>query len=150
MEDFDFTLEIDYERLSVSELQFVLMTLYVCSSECYIDIERLADEVIVRLRECQYNIKLRENRYLLQLIVSTFEALKKISMYKENPSSRIRILYDDYNTYVQNKGSPISSPVISPRVTDEVKQPKIMKKAKRSSDDKSRVSRFSKKFGSKN
>ena len=57
MEDFDYTLEIEYERLPVSELHYVLQCLYHCSSECYIDIEYLADEVISRLRECEYRIR---------------------------------------------------------------------------------------------
>lgn len=150
MEDFDYTLEIEYERLSVSDLQYVLQCLYDCSSECYIDIEYLADEVISRLRECGTNIQLRHNRCLNRLIISTFDTLKSISKYMEFPSSRIQIIYDDYQKYMHGVESPVASPVVSPKTEETTKVPKIMKKAKRSSDNKSRVSRFSKKFGNKN
>ena len=129
MEDFDYTLEINYERLSVSELHYVLQTLYVCSSECYIDIEFLADEVISRLRECGTNIQLRHNRCLNRLIISTFDTLKSISKYMEFPSSRIQIIYDDYQKYIHGIESPVASPVVSPKREETVKVPKIMKKA---------------------
>tara|TARA_B100000035_G_scaffold65629_1_gene53362 strand:+ start:475 stop:888 length:414 start_codon:yes stop_codon:yes gene_type:complete len=131
MEEFDYTLEIEYERLSVSELQYILQILYDCSSECYIDIEYLADEVISRLRECGTNIQLRHNRCLKCLIISTFDTLKSISKYMEFPSSRIKIIYDDYQRYMHGIESPVASPVVSPISKEKTKVPKIMKKAKR-------------------
>ena len=70
--DFDYTLTIEYERLSVEELKDTLAIFYRSSSECFVDIENLADEVIIRLVECQYNIRERQNKDLNQLIVSTF------------------------------------------------------------------------------
>ena len=131
MEVFDYTLEIDYERLPVSELHSVLQCLYHCSSECYIDIEYLADEVISRLRECEYRIRELENSSLNKLIISTFDTLKVISKYMEIPSSRIQIIHDYYRKYMYGIESPVASPVVSPTSEEKTKVPKIMKKAKR-------------------
>ena len=143
--DFDYTLIIEFERLSISDLKSVLQYLYHSSSECYGDIELLADEVIRRLQQCQYNIRDRHNKELNQLIVSTFETLKCISQFMEFPSERIQIIYDNYHKYMHGVESPVASPVVSPKIMKKtkghqqtpkerkrsfVKLPKIMKKEK--------------------
>lgn len=137
----DYSLVIEFERLTVDELKYTLQILYHSSSECFVDIENLADEVIIRLVECQYNIRERQNKGLNQLIVSTFETLKSISRFMESPSERIQIIYDNYHKYMHGVESPVASPVVSPKVEEEqfpkimkkvqkVKVPKIMKKVK--------------------
>ena len=127
--DFDYTLIIEFERLSINDLKSTLQYLYHSSSECYGDIEFLADEVIRRLHQCRYSIRDRQNKDLNQLIISTFETLKSISHFMEFPSERIQIIYDNYHKYMYSVESPVASPVVSP-MTEEVKYPKIMKKAK--------------------
>ena len=130
MDDFDYTLVIEFERFSDKDLQQVIKILYSGSSECYIDLEYLADEVICRQNECQYAIQDLSNKPLKELIHSIFEVLKKISRFMEEPSSRIQIIYDNYQKYMYGNDSPVASPVISPTSSEE-KVPKIMKKAKR-------------------
>lgn len=127
--DFDYSLIIEFERLSVSELRDTLDILYYSSSECYREIELLADEVIIRLDECKHGIKERKYRNFKKLIIDTFDKLKKISdIY--GVSDRIKIIYDKYNQYMLDVESPVASPVVSPKKF-EVKVPKIMKKNKR-------------------
>ena len=130
MDDFDYTLVIEFERFSNKDLQQVIKILYYGSSECYIDLEYLADEVIRRQNECQYAIQDLSNKSLKELIHSIFETLKKISHFMEKPSSRIQIIHDNYKKYMYGIDSPVASPVVSP-TSSEVKVPKIMKKAKR-------------------
>ena len=129
MEDFDYTLVIEFERFSDKDLQEVIKILYYGSSECYIDLEYLADEVIRRQNECQYDIRDWRNKPLKELIHSIFETLKKISRFMEEPSSRIQIIHDNYKKYMYGIDSPVASPVVSP-TSSEVKVPKIMKKQK--------------------
>lgn len=128
---FDYTLVIEFERLAISEMKAVLQYLYHSSSECYGDIESLADEVIYRLDDCQCNIREREYKELNQLIVSTFETLKSISKFMEKPSARIYIIHEKYHKYMHGSESPTVSPVASPKILGKLKAPKIMKKAKR-------------------
>ncbi len=129
--DFDYTLRIEFERFSIDELSEVLKILYRGSSECYIDIELLADEIIHLQNECQYSIREKEYSSLNKLIISTFDILKKISRFMAEPSSRIQIIYDNYQKYMHGVESPVASPVVSPKSSEEVKAPKIMKKVKR-------------------
>ena len=131
MDDFDYTLVIEFERFSDKDLQEVIKILYYGSSECYIDLEYLADEVIRRQNECQYDIRDWRNKPLKELIHSIFETLKKISRFMEEPSSRIKIIHDNYQKYMYGIESPVASPVVSPTSEEKVKVPKIMKKAKR-------------------
>ena len=131
MEDFnldDYILEIEFEKISVSGLSNILDILYICSSECYVDIEQLADEVIRRQMICGYSIKDWENEDFKKLIFKTFDVLKKISKYMIEPSSRVKQIHDLYHKYMNNIDSPVMSPVISPN--KETKFPKIMKKVK--------------------
>jgi len=131
MEDFDYSLEIEYERISEEELRKILNILYTSSSECFTDIENLADEVIRRQGDCGYSIRDVSNVPLKKLIFSTFESLKKISVYMEHPSPRIQTIYDLYQKYMHGTESPVSSPVVSPKIYKEnkgIKLPKIMKK----------------------
>lgn len=128
--DFDYTLTIEYERLSIQELKDTLGILHRASSECFVDIEHLADEIIRRLEYYRYSIREKENKNFNQLIISTFETLKGISRFMKEPSPQIRLIYDIYHKYMYGKDSPATSPVVSPK-TEEVKVPKIMKKAKR-------------------
>tara|TARA_Y100000590_G_scaffold59368_1_gene62986 strand:+ start:441 stop:965 length:525 start_codon:yes stop_codon:yes gene_type:complete len=130
--EFDYTLEIDFEILSDRDLQGILQLLYGGSTECYKDIELLADEVIRRLDECQYAIREKENRRLAQLIVSTFETLKKILPFRSSSGDKIQIIHDNYKKYMFGDLSPVVSPVTSPKVDREpIKVPKIMKKVKK-------------------
>ena len=124
----DYILEIEFERLSVSTLSNILDILYLCSSECYIDIEQLADEIIRRQIIYGYSIKDWENEDFKKLIFKTFDVLKKISKYMIEPSSRVKQIYDLYHKYMHNIDSPVMSPVISPK--KETKLPKIMTKIK--------------------
>lgn len=130
-DDFDYTLVIEFQMMTIEELKGTLSLLYNSSSESFKDIELLADEVNSRLVVCGYDIKEEYNVPLKKLIISAFEVLKKISHFMDKPSSRIKIIYDNFNKYFHGKNSPVSSPVISPKVDKEVQVPKIMKKAKR-------------------
>ena len=134
MEDFDYSLEIEYERISIEGLQIILNILYSCSSECFTDIENLADEVIRRQSDCGYSIQNESNVPLKKLIISTFDSLKRISRYMEYQSLRIQIIYDLYQKYMHGIESPVASPVVSPKNYEEekkqIKLPKIMKKVK--------------------
>ena len=139
--DFDYTLTIEYERLSVEELNETLGIFYRSSSECFVDIENLAEEVIRRLEgNYRYRIRDEENKNFNKLVISTFETLKKISRFMVVPSPRIRVIYDIYRKYMYSTESPVTSPVVSPKIemvqeVQEVRLPKIMKKAKRKKED---------------
>ena len=134
MEDFDYSLEIEYERISIEGLQIILNILYYCSSECFTDIENLADEVIKRQNDYGFSIQNGSNVPLKKLIISTFDSLKRISRYMEHPSPRIQIIYDLYQKYMHGIESPVASPVVSPKNHEEekkqIKLPKIMTKVK--------------------
>jgi hypothetical protein len=129
----DYTLTIEFGRLSVDELKYTLQILFHASSECYVDIELLADEVIRRLNDYRYSIREKYNKNFNQLIVSTFETLKNISRFMTEPSQRIQIIYDIYRKYMYGIESPVTSPVVSPKNegVEQVMPPKFMKKAKR-------------------
>ena len=132
--DFDYTLTIDFRIFSDEELKDTLEILYRASSECFVDIENLADEVIRRLEgNYRYRIRDEENKNFNKLVISTFETLKKISRFMVVPSPRIRVIYDIYRKYMYSTESPVTSPVVSPKSEEvqESKVPKIMKKAKR-------------------
>merc|ERR1711991_771639 len=87
------------------------------SSECFVDIENLADEVIRRLKEdYRYSIREEENKNFNKLVISTFETLKKISRFMVVPSPRIRVIYDIYRKYMYSTESPVTSPVVSPKI----------------------------------
>ncbi len=131
--EFDYTLTIEFERLSVVDLQAILPFLHKSSSECFIDIEHLADEVIYRIDELKYNLRDKQNRRLQQLIVATFNTLKDIAQFMPEPSNKIRIIHDLFKEYMYGTESPVASPVVSPKVdnVEEVKFPKIMKKIKK-------------------
>ena len=134
--DFDYTLEIDFEILSDRDLQGILQLLYGGSTECYKDIELLADEVIRRLEECQYSIRDKHNRRLAQLIVSTYDTLKQILPFTSISGvglPKIQIIHDNYKKYMFGDLSPGVSPVSSPKIDSvAIKCPKIMKKVKKS------------------
>ena len=135
--DFDYTLTIDFRIFSVEELKDTLEILYRASSECFVDIENLADEVICRMEYHKYSIRDERNRCFNKLVISTFEKLKKISRFMVVPSPRIRVIYDIYRKYMYGIDSPATSPVVSPKSEEvqEVKVPKIMKKAKRRKEE---------------
>lgn len=138
---FDYTLIIEFDKATVTDLQAILQFLYKSSSFCHIDIEHLADEVIYRLNECKYCISDKNNTRLRQLISSTFNTLKQISIFMDFPSERIKIIHDDYNKFIKRE-SPTVTPVSSPKdevveVVDGVekaKLPKLMKKLKKNGD----------------
>lgn len=136
--DFDYTLTIDFRIFSVEELNETLGILYRASSECFVDIENLADEVIRRLEEdYRYSIREEANKNFNKLVISTFETLKNISRFMKKPSPRIGVIYDIYRKYMYGIDSPATSPVVSPKSEEvqEVKVPKIMKKAKRRKEE---------------
>ena len=141
--DFDYTLRIEYERISNMGLYSILRSFQHCSSYCYIDIELLADEVIFRMNQCDYSLRDKVNRDLVKLIFETFEMLKKISqyLYKEQNKrvgKKIVLIHTNFNKFMNENPSPVTSPVISPKAetpelnmrTSVVKVPKIMKKVK--------------------
>ena len=141
--DFDYTLIIEYERLSNIELRSILQALQHCSSECYLDIELLSDEVIFRMNQCEYTLREKINRELVKLILETFEVLKRISKYMQHEKShrvnqKILLIHTNFNRFVHGNPSPAASPVVSPTVetpvldgkTSVVKLPKIMKKVR--------------------
>lgn len=135
MDDFDYTLVIEYNRLSIRELEETLKILYTAGSyECLAEIENLADEIIHRQNEYQYAIREIENKPFKHLIYSVFETLKKIAPYMNTPSSRIQIIHDNFHKYMHGIESPVASPVVSPVKEETVKKirvPKIMKKVKK-------------------
>ena len=141
--DFDYTLRIEYERISNIEMLSILKSFQHCSSYCYIDIEHLADEVIFRMNQCEYSLREKVNRDLRILIFDTFEVLKKISQYlyqeqKKRVDKKILLIHTNFNKFIQENFSPVTSPVASPkaetpvleRKTSVIKVPKIMKKVK--------------------
>ena len=138
MDDFDYTLVIEYNRLSIRELDETLKILYTAGTfECLAEIENLADEIIHRQNEYQYAIRNVENKPFKHLIYSVFETLKKIATYMETPSPRIQIIHDNFHKYMHGIESPVASPVVSPVKEKEsvpvkkIKVPKIMKKVKK-------------------
>jgi len=141
--DFDYTLRIEYEKICNIELVSILQSFQHCSSYCYIDIELLADEVIFRMNQCEYNLREKVNRDLVKLIFETFEMLKKISQYlyqkqNERVGKKIVLIHTNFNKFMNENPSPVTSPVISPKAetpelnmrTGVVKVPKIMKKVR--------------------
>ena len=139
--DFDYTLRIEYERISNIEMLSILKSFQHCSSYCYIDIELLADEVIFRTNQCDYSLREKVNRDLVKLIFETFEMLKKISQYISHDQNRrvgerLLLIHTNFNKFMNENPSPVTSPVVSPKVetpvlerkTSVVKVPKIMKK----------------------
>ena len=141
--DFDYTLRIEYERISNIDLRSILSNFQHCSSYCYIDIELLADEVIFRMNQCGYSLREKVNCDLVKLIFEIFEFLKKISQYlyqdqKERVGEKILLIHTNFNKFIQENLSPVTSPVASPkaetpvleRKTSVIKVPKIMKKVK--------------------
>jgi len=116
--NFDYTLTIEFDRLSTDDLKYTLQVLYSSSSECYIDIEYLADEVIKRLIDCKYSIREKHHNSLKQLIMSTFETLKRITPFMYAPSDRIQSIYDNYHKYMHGIESPVVSPVVSPKLVN--------------------------------
>ena len=152
--DIDYTLEIDFERLTEKDLQYILQLLYNCSSECNKDIGCLVDEVIGRINVCEYSLREKHNRYLRQLAVSTFNTLKQIVAslgilgtktrddlaFINSFSEKIRNIHTIYNKFMCDDVSPGVSPVSSPVVlpgqasSNQVKIPKIMKKVKEVSE----------------
>lgn len=141
--DFDYTLRIEYEKICNIELISILKSFQHCSSYCYIDIELLADEVIFRMNQCDYSLREKANRDLVKLIFETFEMLKKISQYlyqeqNERVGKKIVLIHTNFNKFMNEIPSPVTSPVISPKAetpelnmkTGVVKVPKIMKKVR--------------------
>ena len=141
--DFDYTLRIEYERISNIELRSILKIFQHCSSYCYIDIELLADEVIFRMNQCEYSLREKVNCDLVKLIYETFEFLKVISQYISHEQNRrvgerLVLIHTNFNKFMNENPSPVSSPVVSPKAETPVidrkisviKVPKIMKKVK--------------------
>lgn len=141
----DYTLEIDYRRFTILEMKTVLKMLYHSSSFCYEDIYLLGEYMIERMDHLGVSLREKENKGLVELVVDTFNTLKKIHM-EVGDSSRI-ILYNirekfNYYMFSELTESPATSPVRSPCTnapvidpTGETKEsiPKKMKKAFRRS-----------------
>tara|TARA_B110000495_G_C22926926_1_gene541745 strand:- start:641 stop:1132 length:492 start_codon:yes stop_codon:yes gene_type:complete len=146
----DYTLEIDFNVLNVIEMKSVLKILYNSSSFCYGDIYLLGENVIERMDYIGLRLRDRENRCLAELVVETFNILKKINRQpvyishsttqqkKENPI--LVEMHDKFNHYMYSAlvDSPVASPVKSPcakaspaidTLVEKVRVPKKMKKA---------------------
>lgn len=127
----DYTLAIDFEVFSANEMKSVVKMLYMSSSFCYDDICLLGENVIERMDRVGMDLRDRENRCLAQLVVETFNTLKKI-----NPRGKVLVdLHDKFNHYMYSEleESPAVSPVKSPSpmintVFEKVNVPKKMKK----------------------
>ena len=139
----DYTLEIDFDRFTIVELKCVLKMLYNTSTYCYGDISQLGDNVMLRMDAVGVRLREKANRGLAELVVETFNILKKIRL-----CDKILIEFrDKFNHYMYGDlgDSPVASPVKSPvkseppilvDPTEDVTEesiPKKMKKAFRKS-----------------
>ena len=129
----DYTLEIDFDIFTVGGMKDVLKILYNSSSFCYEDIDLLAENVIQRMD--YVGVQLRDWTYigLKDLAIDTFGILRKIH---RSPNRMMYEFHEKFNRYMYgtiNDDSPVASPVRSPmiREVEEVRVPKIMKKAPR-------------------
>tara|TARA_B000000557_G_C20613474_1_gene374927 strand:+ start:34 stop:495 length:462 start_codon:yes stop_codon:yes gene_type:complete len=124
---FDYTLKINFEICSVTELYEILRILYNSSEESQKDILELADEIIDRIVIIGFDLKTPEFKSTCEFIHYLFKVLKKI-----RAEDHVMRIYELYNFYI--KDEPISPAVESPTspvVTEEVKPPKIMRKVKK-------------------
>ena len=123
---FDYTLKINFEICSVTDLYDILNILYNSSEESQRDIIEMAEETINRISVIGYDLKTPEFKSTCEFIHYLFKVLKKI-----RAEDHVMRIYELYNFYI--KDEPISPAVESPKspeVTEEVKPPKIMKKVK--------------------
>ena len=140
---FDYTLRIEYERISNIDLRSIVKILQYCSSDCYVDLELLADEVIYRMNECEYSLRDKVNSELVKLIYDIYENLNVLSKYmldiqNERVVKKLLFIRTNFHKFMNSDPSPAASPVVSPKVgtpilereASNVKVPKIMKKAK--------------------
>jgi len=138
--EMDFTLVIDYNVFTIVEMKSVLKVLYHSSSFCYEDIYLLAKNVIERMEHHGVRLREKENRGLAELVIDTFNTVKKIHPCPRE-STTLRNIQTIYNHYMFSEltESPVASPVKSPGVNapiidpteevDKVSIPKKMKKA---------------------
>ena len=129
----DYTLEIDYDIFTVEGMKNVLKILYNSSSFCYEDIDLLGENVIQRMDGIGNQLRDIENIGLKDLAIETFDVLRKIH---RTPNRMMYEFHEKFNRYMFgtiDADSPVASPVRSPiiREVEEVKAPKIMKKAPR-------------------
>jgi len=139
----EYTLEIDFDRFTIVELKCVLKMLYNTSTYCYGDISQLGDNVMLRMDAVGVRLREKANRGLAELVVETFNILKKIRLCDKILTE----FRDKFNHYMYGDlgDSPVASPVKSPvkseppilvDPTEDVTEesiPKKMKKAFRKS-----------------
>lgn len=119
---FDYTLKIDFEICSVSDLYDILKILYNSSEESQKDILELADETLDRIGIIGYDLKTPQYKKFCDFVHYLFNVLKKI-----RAEDHVTRIYEIYNFYI--KDEPISPIMDSPK-SPEVKPPKIMRKVK--------------------
>ncbi len=129
----DYTLEIDFYIFTVGGMKNALKILYNSSSLCYEDIDLLAENVIQRMDGVGFQLRDIEYIGLKDLAIDTFGILRKIH---SNPNRMMYEFHEKFNRYMYgtiDDDSPVASPVRSPmiREVEEVRVPKIMKKAPR-------------------
>lgn len=124
---FDYTLKIDFEICSVTDLYEILKILYNSSEESQKDILELADEIIDRIGIIGHDLKTPQYKKFCDFVHYLFNVLKKI-----RAEDHVMRIYKIYNSYI--KGEPISPVMNSPKSPgspEEVKPPKIMQRVKR-------------------
>jgi len=115
----DYSLHFDLQVVSDLDLKEIAgLSFHGAPSQCYSDIDFVADEIIIRLDQIGYKIRNKEYRPFADILIYIFNILKKTK------SSRIMPIYDKYNHYLNE---PISSPVMSPVKSPPVKSPNQVK-----------------------
>lgn len=113
----DYSLHFDLQVVSDLDLkEIVALSFHGASSQCYSDIDFVADEIIFRLDHIGYKIRNKEYRPFADILIYIFNILKKTK------SSRIMPIYHKYNHYLNG---PISSPVMSPVKSPPVNPPSV-------------------------
>ena len=123
---FDYTLKINFEICSVTDLYEILKILYNSSEESQRDILELADEIIHRIDIIGYDLKTPQYKKFCDFVHYLFKVLKKI-----RANEHVMRIYELYNFYIRDEPiSPIMDSPKSPGSPEEVKPPKIMRKVK--------------------
>ena len=113
----DYSLHFDLRAVSDLELKEISRLSYSgAPSQCYSDIDLVADEIIFRLDQIGYKIRNKEHRPFADILIYIFNILKKIK------STKIMYVYDKYNNYLNE---PIPSPAMSPVKSPPVKSPPV-------------------------
>ena len=120
--DFDYNLEIDFEKHTYDILLEILELLYKLSTECYSDIIKLSYFIISEIDRLKYDIRKKEYSVFNKLVHKLFKILDIIG----NVEEKMRI-YTDYNKYIRGVDNSDINPV-SPVSSPQIKTPGYLKK----------------------